>query len=205
MEPKFKTSFIPKQSLANQVPSKPVHKTKKGFRLGTVLALLILVVSLGLAGFAFFYTTYLEGKIESQSDSLRKSREAFSPELLQELKRFDNRLQSASEILDQHIAPSGMYALVEEVTLKSVQFNSFTFNVVGNDIVQMDLTGTALDLDAVALQADVFEQNNFISSPVISDIIVNEDGTIGFSVIAQIQKDHLDYSNFIFEQANEEL
>ena len=206
MEPQLnKTSFIPKQSLAQQAPTAPRHsKPRKTFNLATALSLLIFIVASGAGGFVFFYHQLLETEIVDKTRELEEVRDTFDYALVKELQRLDERIESAKLILDNHLAPSQLFELLGATTLKSVSFDKLAFIKQGN-LIEMELSGTALNFDAVALQSDVFGSNRFIQQPVISDLKVEEvgdeaapnDTNVLFRVNARVDPQFVRYKKLI--------
>lgn len=202
MEPKFKTSFIPKKSLSQNTPQPTVHKQERKHSLASVFAFLMLVIALGVSGVVFFYTSFLESSIANKAESLERAREAFQPALIKELERLDDRIESAEQILQEHIAPSGLFSLLEATTLKSVRFQNMTYSML-TDTVEISLEGEALNFDAVALQSDVFGSNRFIREPIISGLDITGDNLVAFTVTAQIEKRFLSFENLVAAEVEE--
>ncbi len=196
MEPKFKTSFIPKESLVEKVPTGATHQPSRAPRsLAIVFSFIVLLIALAVGGAIFVYSSFLQSSIASKSESLQRAREAFQPALIQELERLDARIESAEELLANHVAPSSMFALLGATTLKTVRFTNLSYSVVENSVV---------NFDAVALQSDVFGSNRFIHNPIISELAAGEGG-ITFRVTATIEPRFLAYVNTITEDDDFEV
>lgn len=186
MEPKFKTSFIPKQSLAQAaMPQKRFARPSSTHGVFFVVSFVIFLVSLVGAGGVFFYTKYLESSITSKQESLARAREAFEPDTIKVLARVDKRIEAAKLILEEHIAPSVLFALLEQTTLKSVRFDSFTYTNTTSG-VSLDLKGEAKDFSGLALQSDVFGSNQALRNPVVHEFDFNEKRTVSFGISAGV-------------------
>src|SRR5690606_3250741 len=123
MEPQFKTSFIPKQSLAKSAtPKRRGAGMPKG--AGLIVSLVIFLAAAGSAGSLYLYKQYLLDSIDRKSEELRRARNAFQPSLIRDLARLDSRLIAAQDIMERHIAPSVIFELLEQTTLRSVQYSS---------------------------------------------------------------------------------
>jgi hypothetical protein len=199
MEPKFQTSFIPKQSLS-QVPT-PTRKTSHSpvFALGTVIATVIFILAVTASALLFLYEQYLSSSIKSDQQSLAKAREAFEPALIQELTRLDQRIEAANQILDQHIAPSGLFNLLQTITLQNVQFTSFSYDngTASAGLVHISLTGRAKSFKSVALQSDVVGTNQYLRNAAITNLGLDQSGNVSFDLTADVDARLVSYQSIM--------
>ncbi len=185
MEPKFKTSFIPKQSLESSVAPQRAPRKRVGLGLGSFISLIVFLAAVGLSAGLFLYERYLTESIATKKDTLERARDAFQPALIRELTRLDTRIQAAKEILELHVAPSAIFGILEQVTLESVRYDSFDYSN-DNGFPTISMAGVATDFEAVALQSDAYGENNFLIEPVVSDLDSDE-GTITFAFKASVE------------------
>lgn len=191
MEPKFRTSFIPKKTLAT------VTNLKKGSSspLG-IVTLITIIIALGtvvLSIGAFLYQQILDVSIARKTDTLERARAAFEPTLIEELIRVDSRIKSAETILGQHITPSILFESLEKITLKSVQFQDFNFTRTGDDRISISMKGVAKDFRGIALQADIFGKSKLIKDPIFSNLNLNQAGDAVFSFSAFIDPSFINF------------
>lgn len=186
MEPKFKTSFIPKQSLQQEALA-PHQRFSSGGGHGVffIVSFVLFLISLLGAGGVFFYSKYLESSIASKQEQLSLARAAFEPDTIEALSRVDSRIEAAKRILDAHIAPSVLFALLEQTTLRSVRFNSFTYTDSPSGVM-IELEGEARDFNGLALQSDVFGSNRVLRNPVVRNFDLTDTRDVTFSVSAQV-------------------
>lgn len=191
MEPKFQTSFIPKK------PISAAPKSKSGSSVGIffLLGLILFLTAISAAGGLFLYQQYLNQSIERKSANLERARGAFEPTLIREMHRLDVRMKSAQEILDKHMALSAFFELLEETTLKSVQFNNFNYSVDSEGKINIALSGNALSFQSVALQSDAFGNSEFIKEAIFSDLNLDHSGNIIFNFSAVLDPSLLSYSD----------
>jgi hypothetical protein len=200
MEPRFKTSFIPKQTLStssNDVPRPSIvsRGTVGPSGLGMFISLIIFLGTIGFAGGLFLYDSYLNSSIKAKKEQLEISRKAFQPELIRQLARLDNRITAATGLLEQHVAPSLFFELLQANTLQTVRFSSLSL-VMGQNGGQFSLTGEAKNFASVALQSDVFGSSQYIQEPVITDFNVIGGG-VGFEATGRVDKNLLLYSQTV--------
>jgi hypothetical protein len=185
MEPQFKTSFIPKQSLAKTAaPRRRGGGVPTG--AGLVVSLVIFLAAAGSAGSLYLYKQFLIQNIEEKSGELRRAREAFQPSLILDLARLDSRLIAAQDILEAHISPSVVFSLLEQTTLRSVRYNTMSLVADTTGAVSLTMNGTATSFEGVALQSDVLGSNQYIRDLVVSNLQNAEEGLVSFSVNATI-------------------
>lgn len=175
-----KQSFIPKKTLS-QRGKKKRHSSGLFFGVSVIIFILTLVT----AGAVYSYSSFLDKRIASMGQSLERAKQAFEPSLIIELKRLNSRINSADSILGGHVALSKFLLLLEEITLKTVQFTHFEYNISGN-IVQVSLSGKARNYSSVALQSDLFGQSKFMKNTIFSNLGLDEDGNVMFDVVTNV-------------------
>ncbi len=163
-----------------------------------LVAVVILAVSLALSAAVFLYDSFLNANVQRKGEQLQRAQQAFEPALVEELVRLDLRLQAANDVLSRHLAPSEMFNLLEELTLQSVSYSSLDYSINEDETIAIRMKGKADSVNAVALQASVFGQNNAIVSPIFSDIDLVSDG-VAFSVSATVNPAALRYTT-VFSQ-----
>lgn len=191
MEPKGKTSFIPKQP-SGRKRAKP----SGGQGLLFLISFIIFLITVAAAGGVYFYKGYLESKIEQKKQYLEKSREAFEVSLLKELKTVDKRIKASEKLLEKHSAPSVIFKVLENNTLKTVSFDSLEYTMKKGQ-PQLSMTGKARGFDAIALQSDIFGKKELFTNPVFSQMGTNKEGGVKFSFSSPLKKSELLYKNLI--------
>ncbi len=196
MEPKFGTSFIPKKTLATAAGTQ-----KKGKRPLSIVALFVIITfimalgSVVLSVGLFLYQQVIETNISRKTDTLNRAQAAFEPALIQELVRIDSRINAAETILNQHITPSVLFEALEELTLKSVQFQNFNLSKAGDNKINISMKGIANDFSGVALQAEVFGNSKLIRDPIFSNLNLNQNGGAVFSFSAFVDTSFINFVN----------
>ncbi|MBP9771505.1 MAG: hypothetical protein KBD16_01075 [Candidatus Pacebacteria bacterium] len=184
MAQEFQTSFIPKKTFDVGAPAKASSATTLSSILSFVGVTVFVLSILGATG-VFLYERFLISSIESKKESLERAKNAFEPELIRELSRLDAKLRISQDLLDEHLAPSGIFDVLEEITLETVRFTSMTYTL-GEDGVRVSLQGEALSFASVALQSDEFGKNRAIQAPSFTGLTLDESGNVEFTVSALI-------------------
>ncbi len=194
MESKVTSSFIPdKMPGAPKTPSQSVNVKRAGADIVVVLAIVVFAVSLTLSAGVFLYERYLIQEAKTKSEQLRNDRKVLEPATIRALMRLDKRLSAAQIILSNHIAPSAIFDILENLTLKSVYFKNLDYFLAPDKTPKIKMHGVAKTVNGVAYQSDVFGKNRAIVEPVFSSINIVRDG-VEFDVAAEIDKSTLNYA-----------
>ncbi len=181
MDPQAPASFIPK---------KPLVEARAGAGAGagilTLVSVLLFVVSLVGAGGGFAYTGILTASIANKDASLKAAEGAFEPEVIAELGRLDARLIEVQKLLNNHMAPSGIFDFLSTITLTQVQFTNFTFQKQADGSAVITLQGTGDSFSTAALQSDQFGAARLLRDVVFSDVAISSTGKVSFSVKATV-------------------
>ena len=183
----------------------PVRRSGKGLAdLFALVSLVLFVASIALGVGVFLYREYLTANASSKIDQLERAKAAFEPSLIAELTRLDDRMRSASEILQKHIAPSAIFTMLEQTTIGSVGFTSLEFEVNDEESMAVRMDGVAGSVNGIALQADLFSKGGMLSSPIFSNINRELDG-VHFSLSADIEPLAINFSQLVLTPAPDAL
>lgn len=188
MDPQVPTSFIPKKPLMGDSP----RGGAGGFLV--LIAIILFVLSLAAAGGAFGYGQYLGGAITSKQESLKKAEGAFDTRSIVELQRLDSRLHKAQDLLQNHVAPSGLFTFLSATTLERVQFTGLTLEMDGSGAAHLSMSGIADSFSTLALQSDQFSQAQALRNVIFSGITTDSAGRVVFSVSANVDPGLLSYA-----------
>lgn len=198
MDNNFQTSFIPKKPLAEDQAPRQRHTS-----LFTFLGVVVFFVAILLAGGMYFYKTTLAKQIVSMNTDLELARNAFEPSLITELQILDRRINSANELLKNHIVVSPIFAALQESTLKSVQFTKFSyiFPQDQNGAVKVQMSGKARDYSSIALQSDELAKNRNIKDPIFANLALDErTGIVSFELAFTVDSDLVRYTSHLSER-----
>lgn len=179
----LKHTFIPKQPVANQGGLSA--SSGRSFNLLSGIASIILVITVMGAAGVYAYRAYLTKNVAGASVSLERAKAAFEPDTIVAMKRFSARVGASEGLLSRHIAPSVFFAVLEDLTLKTVRFSKFTYSFDGSEI-GVGLGGTAKNYSSVALQSDFFSKSPYIKNPVFSNLNLDKSGNVTFEVTLQV-------------------
>ena len=187
------TSFIPKKTLV-VTEQKPVAG-KTPFQLVPFLLVLIFLGSGFLSAGVFLYDRLLTSTLNSKKETLRHNMEAFEPATIKEIQRLDRRLRASSEIIGNHMALSNLFAILERSTLPTVRFDNFAYSASDEKgKATLSMRGAARSYGSVVSQSDTFGAAKGIKNPVFSDLNLDQQGNVVFSLSAELDPSVLKYS-----------
>lgn len=179
MDNDFQTSFIPKKPLAEErvIREKPVSI----FSLVATIAFFVTLIS---TGGVYFYKITLTKQVAGQTASLERAKAAFEPSLVDVLQTLDKRINASKEILANHLTTSPVLKSLEDLTLKSVRFTKFDYQVSKESGIKIDVTmsGQAKSYTSIALQSDKLGENKYIKNVVFSNLVLDAQGNVGFDL-----------------------
>jgi len=183
MEQNFQTSFIPKKPILKEstVYARPVS-------IFLIISFFILFTTLIATVGLYFYKGILVKKIADMDNTLNLAKNRFEPSKITELQIFDKRLVSSSEILSKHISITPVFSALEQITMKSVRFTKFSYDLGSEDkiAISVKMSGIAIGYRSIALQSDLFAKNKNLIDPIFSNLTLDNSGNVifdlGFSV-----------------------
>ncbi len=209
METKFQTSFIPKKPFTPigglNVRTSHSHTTS----LFMTLATLLFVASLFAAGGMYFWKSYLLSAQESYKTQLAEREKQFNSDLIEELKRQNIKIDTAKNLILNHVATSQIFDIIGRLTIENVRFLSMDLTTAGtnsNEGIKISMKGYGTSLSAVAFQSDVLgklEQyglRKVVKNPILSDPSVDVGRTVSFGLSATIEPSSLSYKKSLDAQ-----
>ncbi len=205
MDTKFQTSFIPKKS--SIVEQKIIRRSHSNSIL-TFVAVLIFIASIAGAAYSFIWKNVLLKSQESFQTALKDAEQKFDTKLIDDLRRASSKIEFSEELLKNHLAVSEVFAILSGLTIEGVKFNSFEFSGVQseNTGVEISLEGVGNSFSAIAYQSDVFGQstkfgtNKALKNPVVSDLQLQENGSVKFTFSATLDPADLSYEKILVEE-----
>lgn len=201
METKFQTSFIPKRPIV-PVGGLNVSAPRRTTSFFMIVAVLLFVVSLVSAGGMYFWKSYLESAQLEYKEQLAKREQQFNPDLIEELKRQNVKIDVGKQLIVNHIALSQIFQIIGQLTIENVRFTSMDVSTGGtnaNSDVKVSLKGHGTSLSAVAWQSDVLGKlekyglRNIVKNPILSDPTLDSNGLVSFGFTASIDPSNLSY------------
>jgi hypothetical protein len=189
-----KTSFIPKTPFL-KADKLDYRRAGLGFILKA--SIVLFVISLTFFVGVWVYKEIVNRQIEELSISLGRARAVFDPISISEIEELSLSIPIAKGLLSQHLLPSRIFDILEDLTLKEIRFTSFDYaykpvqkdNILGpfrqNDIpaaITVVLNGEAKNYMALAQQSEVLKRSAKISEFSFSNFNLTPDGNVSFAL-----------------------
>lgn len=197
----MQSSFIPKTPIS---ADRGLHVSST-VNLFFLISVLILIVSLAVGGFLFFYNTNQQKQIDVFVASLIASeKKDFSDTDVNAWTELDKRTRAAGDVLQRHYAVSSLFRLLQELTLKNVRFTRFDFTLKDDAVektsLALGLSGEGRSYNAVSYQSDIMKSSESLSDSLFSDIRLDEKGSVLFTVKASVDPDLTSYKKLFTAQ-----
>lgn len=157
-----------------------------GDNLFLSISLGIVGLSLVAAGATFAYGQYLTHLATAKAAELATEEQSVNPDDVQSFVRLRDRLATSKTLLNSHIVLSQFFTELERVTLQSVSFTTLVVTVTSDNSAQITMAGTAKSFNALAAQSNAFAADSLVKRAIISGITINKDGTVGFTLTADL-------------------
>jgi hypothetical protein len=197
--PGLKTTFIPKEPITER-ERRPHNVDPLSFG-----SWLIFFFALLVAGGLYFYQFTLDKGVRERLDDIRNAKEAIDPSVVNRFDRLDKKLQASREIVNNHLAVSSVFDFLEKETLLSVTYRHFLFEVTPQGKPFLSIGGFGRGYEAVALQAEIFKNNDNFIDPVFSNLGMGGLGEVSFSVRTFIDGSSLLFSEYSKNSYNQSV
>lgn len=207
MEPKFQTSFIPKKpSSGGPLGTVSIRRPKSaGTNLYMVLAVVVFVTSLLGIGGAFLWNQYLISAQNQYKNQLTAIEKSFDVNELQQLKQINVQIDTARQLLSQHLAISQLFQIISQFTIESVRFLSLdvTAPTADSNGLKISMSGYGANFSALAFQSqvlgslDAYGLRDIVKNPIISTPTLDQGGTVSFGFTAAVDPSALSYEDLI--------
>lgn len=210
MEPKFQTSFIPKKptagvSISGSINNKQLQKTKSPIAsMFMAISVLFFILSVGAVGGTYFWRDYLQSANQKYKNELASKEKTFNVDLIERLKRIDLQVDSAKNVLNNHVALSGIFDVIKDMTVEDVRFVSMDLkNSGGGGALSLSLQGLGKNMPTVAFQSDILGQLSdynlagVVRSAAVSSPTITETGSVSFGLTAELDASKFFYSRSI--------
>lgn len=208
MEPKFQTSFIPKKqnmSVSGSINTTAMQRPKvHGTSLFTVIAVIIFIISIAGVGGAYFWKYYLTSINDRYKNELAIKEKQFNINIIEKLKAINIQIDSAKNILRDHVAMSKVFDIIQKITISEVRLSNMEVKKSDNGY-SISMKGYGKNLAAVAFQSDVLAQledynlAKVLKNPIIGQPVLESTGLVSFGFSADINPGSLSYSQTILQ------
>lgn len=197
MEPKLRSSFIPKKDVS-------ISSNSGGGSLGYGKKGLLDKVSMGLFGLAlvlwaglFGYQKYVEASITDVEKQVIDARSRIDSSRVDQFRSLGKQIEASKILLNQHVFVTPVFDALEELTLPSVQFIEFNMSLTQRGFL-VEAQAVASNFAAVDLQKNILEESDTVADVSVFDIALTEKtGGINFSVQFTVPRDEVLYVKIV--------
>jgi len=181
--------YIPRSSAsggrgASAIPK--IVKKKHTFRVfGFIASVMIAGAFLSIIG-AFGYKFFIDGQLSNAKETLEElsASEKDLGDRIARIETFNAQLTLAEYLIDNHLAPSKLFGLLEQGTKESVQYTGFSYTYDPGFQVLLNLTGGTDEFNSVALQNNEMKTEDsvyteYLIAGISNTVSVDEDEPVG--------------------------
>src|SRR3989344_125972 len=189
LPPTIPTSFVPRPTASSPIQSRADYTSAvglfpdTGLRLGFMLALGV-----------FFYGRILASDKDSKDKALAAAEAKIDSNTVENFVRLRNRLISSEALLGSHIAFSGFFSSLEKILPTTVRFTALHLSTDTVGLSKVEGAGVAKSFNALAAASSAFAEDGRIKDAIFSDINVNKDNSVSFSLTATLDSKIIAFS-----------
>lgn len=187
-------------------------KRKRTIHAFGLIATIIFILSLLGAVGVFLYKNYLGEQLQAARQGLSAVDDQETAKKIAEVRRYDEKLRAAEQLLKNHISPVLVFEEIEESTKVTVQFTSLEFVYDPGFEATLTLTGDTQEFSSVALQKMQILEDEVFSEFVLQDIATAKGGEradgraippgVTFSVTGVFKPEHIAYDGTLVRDAD---
>ena len=199
MEQNFQTSFIPKKPIVEERAT-----TTRSVSFFAVIGIFVLFAVLLASAGLYFYKGVVVNSISEMEKNLDLAKNRFEPSKLSELQLLDRRLKASSEILSNHISITPIFGALEQLTMKTVRYTTFSYELGDESTTKkivVKMSGVAVGYRSVALQSDLFAENKNLIDPVFSNLALDNAGNVLFDLEFSVDTSFVNYKQALARES----
>jgi len=202
METHFQTSFIPKKPNTSLpggglTPLSPLTSPRRTHSVGSLymaIAVILFIISiLSIAGVYAWKQVLVSSQVKNQQE-LAAIEKTFNVEQISFLKGQAAKINLARHLVNDHLAVSKIFSVISQLTGENVRFQTMDLTIPSGNQgpFQLVLSGYGRSFPTVAFQSDVLNSldkyglRGVVKNAIVSDPLLNHDGTVMFGFTAQV-------------------
>ncbi|MBU6414847.1 hypothetical protein KGQ34_01210 [Patescibacteria group bacterium] len=156
----------------------PTFRTQGGDALFYV-AITVFVAGILSYGGLFIYQKTLDRQLADLSAEVGKKSRSLTPDLIRPIVDLHDKIVSAKDLIDKHVMPLNVFALLSKNTLPNVSFGSFSYSA---DTRQIALSAQAASYAALADQIGLFESLPDFETVDFGGLSLDPNGLVSFKI-----------------------
>ncbi len=167
---------------------------RRHFNVFNFVGMIIFLCGMILAVGVFIYKDMAQRDLDAKRTQLEQEKSSFSQGDILGLRALDRRISVAQTLLDQHLAPSVVFEMLEERTQTDVQFVEFAYTRRESGSVELVFDGKALRFNTVGLQSQQLANAPELASVIFSDVDIDVEDNVNFTITSEADTSELAYS-----------
>ena len=185
MDPKFRSSFIPKKPLPVKGGGTKIGQ-HHSFNIVTFLSGLFFIASLALAGGIFLMDRVVDSRVNQKGIDLNNEKNRLDLGSVENYRALAERLKAAKTLMNRHKVSSKLFLMLNDKTLHNIGYSGFKIeDKLDDQNAEISITGQAASFNALTVQTDVFRRNPILTNITFESIALDEDGNITFEILAE--------------------
>jgi hypothetical protein len=182
MATEFQTSFIPKQVDPGYGGSRTSSTS-----LFLLVAVVIFLGSVGAAGFFILRTHLITNEIKKLQTSIDTNLAKYDVPLILEASKLSKRISVTEKLLNDHVAVSELFRMLETTTSLDVSYDSLTFLRDVDNTLRIEASGAATGYPAIVAQSDAYGETSMVADLIFTGLNRNLLNQIEFDLTAKIE------------------
>lgn len=181
LPPTIPTSFVPQSASSAARQFRSDFTGAFGFIAYGILGI-VFVLAIGV----FVYGRILSATQAAKDIELAKAEASIDPATAASFVRLRDRLTSGATLLDNHVAFSEFFKVLETLMPTNVRFSSLHLSFDTVTKVKLDGSGIAKSFNTLAAASNAFAEDGRIKEAIFSGISINKDSSVSFTLSAAL-------------------
>lgn len=181
MATEFQTSFIPKQTDPGYGGSRTSSTS-----LFLLLTVVIFLGSVGAAGFFVLRTHLIGNEISKLQISIDTNLAKYDAPFILEASKLSKRISVTRKLLNEHVAVSELFRMLETTTSLDVSYSSLIFSRDVDNSLRIEASGAATGYPAIVAQSDAYGETTMVADLIFTGLNRNLENQIEFDLTAKI-------------------
>ncbi|MEQ1500549.1 MAG: hypothetical protein ABL917_04245 [Parcubacteria group bacterium] len=192
MEPKFQTSFIPKNPGTTSSITAP--KYSGSITLVPLIANIFFVLAILAYGGLFGYEKIIQAQIKDVENELQLVQATIDDATIKQLVTASDQLKSVKHLLGTHVAVTNIFTLLQSKLLPGVRFKTFEFVNNQDGSLKITADGEGQSYAIIALQSNLFRSTDYLKNQKFDSFELTEKGTVNIKFQADLDPKLLSYT-----------
>lgn len=179
--PTIPTSFVPHTASVERRSVRTDLGSAFGYLAYGVLGIVFLI-AIGV----FFYGRILDANKATKDAALAKAEAAIDPATIGSFVQLRDRLNSGQTLLNNHVAASGFFSVLQSILPATVRFTSLHIAIDTGGATKVEGSGVSKSFNALSVASGKFASDGRIKDVIFSKMSINKDSSVSFGFSATL-------------------